>query len=86
MKVGRKEQRKINCKAKSEMKKFMEGDHKERQKDGENPYGKLKKDVEHEKCERVEKIDILIIIDCSLTLPAFVWDNMVVCPNSWQTL
>lgn len=59
MKVGRKEQRKINCKAKSEMKKLVEDDHKERQEDGENPYGKLKKDVEHEKCERVEKIDII---------------------------
>lgn len=41
------------------MKKMVEDNHKERQKDGENPYGKLKKDVEHEKCERVEKIGII---------------------------
>lgn len=27
---------------------------------------------------------LLIVIACSLTLPAFVWDNMVVCPNSCQ--
>lgn len=63
---------------------MVEDNHKERQKDEENPYGKLKKDVEHEKCERVGKIDI-IASDCSLTLPASVWGNMVACPNSWQT-
>lgn len=59
MKVGRKEQRKIDCKAKSGKKRLVEDGRKERQKDGENPYGKLKKDIEHEKCGRVEKIDII---------------------------
>lgn len=27
---------------------------------------------------------LLIVIACSLTSLAFVWDNMVGCPNSWQ--
>lgn len=59
MKVGRKEQRKIDCKAKLGKKGLVGDDLKERQKDGENPYGKLKKDIEREKCGRVEKIDII---------------------------
>lgn len=58
MKVGRKEQRKINCKAKPEIKVMVENEHKETQKGGET-YGKLKKDAEHEKCERTEKTDVI---------------------------
>lgn len=37
---------------------MVENEHKETQKDGET-YGKLKKDVEHEKCERTEKINVI---------------------------
>lgn len=39
------------------MKKLVEDDHKKKA-ERQIPYRKLKKDVEHEKYERAEKIDI----------------------------
>lgn len=58
MKVEREEQRKINFKAKSEMKMWNMITKKGRKM--EKNLQKLKKDVKHENCEEVEKIDIVI--------------------------